>query len=62
MFFGYQFFWVCFLSDEMIQLIEAKWCMYASVSQAIIGSDNALLSDQYQAMMWTNAGLLLIGH
>ena len=46
----------------MIQLIEAKWSMYASVSQATIGLDNALLSDQHQAMMWTNAGLLLIGH
>ena len=26
----------------------------------IIGSDNALLSDQHQAIIWTNAGILLI--
>ena len=28
----------------------------------IIGSDNGLSPDQRQAIIWTNAGLLLIGH
>ena len=27
----------------------------------IIGSDNGLLPDQRQAIIWTNAGILLIG-
>ena len=29
---------------------------------AIIGSDNGLSPDRRQAIIWTNAGLLLIGH
>ena len=28
---------------------------------AIIGSDNGLSSDQRQAIVWTNAGILLVG-
>ena len=30
--------------------------------QTIIGSDNGLSPDRCQAIIWTNAGLLLIGH
>ena len=45
----------------IIKLIEAKWHQYASVSYAIIGSDNGLLPDQCQAFIWTNAGIFLIG-
>ena len=44
------------------QLIEAEWCIYASVNCAIIGSDNSLSPDQRQSIIWTNAGILLIGH
>ena len=29
--------------------------------KVIIGSDNGLLPDQQQAIIWTNAGILLIG-
>ena len=28
----------------------------------IIGSDNGLSSDRRQAIIWTNAGILLMGH
>ena len=28
----------------------------------IIGSDNGLLPGRHQASIWTNAGILLIGH
>ena len=35
--------------------------LYASVNWAIIGSDNGLLPTQRQAIIWTNAGILLIG-
>ena len=42
-------------------LIEAKWCIYESLNWVIIGSDNGLSPVQRQAMIWTNAGILLIG-
>ena len=32
-----------------------------SVNSAIIGSDNALSPDRHQAIIWTNAGILIIG-
>ena len=35
---------------------------YASVNSVNIGSDNGLLPIQCQAIIWTNAGILLIGH
>ena len=38
------------------------WVTHICVSKlAIIGSDNGLLPDRRQAIIWTNAGLLLIG-
>ena len=43
------------------QRIEAEWCIYASVSYVIIGSDNGLLPNRHQAIIWTNAGILLTG-
>ena len=43
------------------QLIEAEWRIYLSVNYAIIGSDNSLSSDRYQAIVWTNVGILIIG-
>ena len=45
----------------MGQLIEAEWRIYVSVNYAIIGSDNGLSPGQRQAIIWTNAGILLIG-
>ena len=35
--------------------------MHICGKQAIIGSDNGLLPDRRQAIIWTNAGILLIG-
>ena len=40
------------------QLVEADLHMYASVN--IIGSDNGLSPGWHQAIIWTNAGILLI--
>ena len=46
----------------MTSLIEAEWRLYASVGNlAIIGSDNGLSPGRRQAIIWTNAGTLLIG-
>ena len=42
-------------------LIEAEWRIYASLNWAIIGSDNGLPPVWRQAIIWTNAGILLIG-
>ena len=42
-------------------LIEDEWRMYASVNYNVIGSDNGLPPDRRQAVIWTNAGILLIG-
>ena len=39
------------------QIIEAEWCIYASLNKAIIGSDNSLLSDQRQVIIWTSADI-----
>ena len=42
-------------------LIEAEWRIYASLNWVIIGSDNGLSPVRHQAIIWTNAGILLIG-
>ena len=39
----------------------SKWLIYASVTLAIIVSDNGLLPGRHQAIIWTNAEILLIG-
>ena len=41
--------------------MEAEWRIYSSINLAIIGSDNGLLSIRRQAIIWPNAGSLLIG-
>ena len=41
-------------------LIEAEWRIYASVRLTNIGSDNGLSPGRRQAIVWTNAGILLI--
>ena len=38
--------------------MEAEWRMHASVSKAIIDSDNGLSPNRRQAIIWTNAGIL----
>ena len=50
---------VC-VSMVNLQLVEAEWRIYASLNLAIIGSDNGLLPDRHQAIILTNAGILLI--
>ena len=42
-------------------LIEVDRRIYASVSWAIINSDNALSPYRHQAIIWTSTELLLIG-
>ena len=48
-----------------IYLIQAEhqcWVTHICVSKlTTIGSDNGLLPGRYQAIIWTNAGILLIG-
>ena len=41
--------------------LEAKWRIYASLKWVIIGSENGLSLVRRQAIIWTNAGILLIG-
>ena len=41
--------------------IEAEWCIYIYISKLIIiGSDNGLSPNRHQAIIRTNAGILLI--
>ena len=40
-------------------VIVAKWQIYASVNWATFGSDNCLVPGRHQAIVWTNAGVLL---
>ena len=40
-------------------MIEGNWHIYVSVNYTIIGSDDGLLPDGHQAIIWTNAGILL---
>ena len=42
-------------------LIGARWRIYASVNNAIIGSDNGSSTDRHQAIIWTNDSILSIG-
>ena len=44
-----------------LYFIEAKRRIYASINKTIICSDNGLSSDRRQTIIWTNAGILLIG-
>ena len=41
--------------------IEAEWRIYASVKHTNIGSDNGLSPGRRRAIIWTSAGILLIG-
>ena len=48
------------LSTDFRNVIEAEWRIYASVNLTIIGSDNGLSPGRRQAIIWTNAWILLI--
>ena len=55
---------IVFLSDlfNSLSIVGAEWCICASVRKKnIIGSDNGLSPDRCQAIISTNAGILLIG-
>ena len=41
--------------------MEAEWRIYASANQARIALDDDLSPDRHHAIIWTNAGILLIG-
>ena len=36
------------------------WCIYTLITQTTIGSDNGLSPGRRQAIIWTNAGILII--
>ena len=46
---------------SLVWLIEVDWRIYASVQQAILGSDNGFSPIRRQAIIWTHADLLPIG-
>ena len=52
---------LCSLLQVVVQLIEAKWRIYASEKITRISSDNGLAPEQRQTIFWTNKGILLIG-
>ena len=55
--------WVCARSVAMTSILT-HWGRVTHIcvsNLTIIGSDNGLLPDRRQAIIWTNAGLLLIG-
>ena len=43
------------------KLIEAQWRLYVSVQHTDIGSNNGLSPGRRQAIILTNAGMLLTG-
>ena len=45
----------------MRQIIGTGWRLYAPVEHTNIGSDNGLSPGRRQTIIWTNAGILLIG-
>ena len=47
------------LKSKKLEPIEAEWRICIS-NLTIIGSDNGLSRGQYQAIIWTNVGILLI--
>ena len=48
------------LSGDNELIIEAEWCIYVSVNQTIICTDNGLGPGWRQAIIWNNAGILSI--
>ena len=52
---------VLYISHFIHLTHEAEWCIYASVNQTTIGSDTGVLLLRYQAIIYTNDGLLSNG-
>ena len=50
-----------FGAPHFASLIEAGWRIYASVQHDNIASDNGLSPGRRQAIIWSNAVILLIG-
>ena len=50
-----------YLTTKALKLIDGEWPIYASVKQAMIGSNNGLAPNRRQAITWTKNGLLLKG-
>ena len=56
------YLWVDYCQIPALCLTHWGWVMYICVIKlTIIGSDNGLLPGRCQAIIWTNAGVLLIG-
>ena len=49
------------LSRKFRTLTETEWRIYCVSKLKIIGSDNGLMPCRCQAIIWSNAGVLLIG-
>ena len=51
-----------FVQPSICLLIEAEWRIYASVNKPplLVMADNGLAPDRRQAIIWTNAGILLM--
>ena len=48
-------------TQPLDQLIETEWRIYPTLNKTITCSDNGLSPLRSLAIIWTNAGLLLIG-
>ena len=54
------YIWPCRIESTVSQLTEDEWRIYASVNCTSFGSDNGLSPGRRQAIIWPNAGMLLI--
>ena len=53
--------WLVLLWSRKMELTHWEWVTHICVSKlTIIGSDNGLSPGRHQAIIWTNAGILLI--
>ena len=56
-----KYIWKCHLQN-VLHFVSVSTVTHISVDNlTIIGSDNGLLAGQHQAIIWTNAGILLTG-
>ena len=55
-------YWPIHASPSLNELTHCDWVMHICISKlTTIGSDNGLSPGRRQAIIWTNAGILLIG-
>ena len=57
----YTFRWYCINRFWLILHCFNEWRIYVPVDYRIIGSDNGLVLNMHQDIIWTNAGLLAVG-